>query len=266
MIEWLEHNKEWFFSGLGIFIISSVISFASIILTLWWKSHLEKKKIKKLSILTNIRKFSIPTLDNTNNISSEHIKVSYKGSEYENLCMYNIELKNISHLAIENQRLHIVSPINLKIIEVFESKSLESIKIEKEEILNDEKKEIIYKVERLETNDTYTILYLLDIEDTTLVNFELRGVDNISYIYKDDINQYEIERIIIYIAMFIFVDVIPVFGSFIQAIIIIGLIPFIIDLIKKYKTSKLTNDNILNINGNIKIDKDGELYITQQTK
>jgi hypothetical protein len=266
MIEWLEQNKEWFLSGAGILIISSIISFASIILTLWWKSHLEKKKIKKLSILNNIRKFSIPTLDNANDISSEHIKVSYKGNEYENLCMYNIELKNISHLAIENQKIHIVIPINSKIVEIFETKSLESIKIDKEEILNSEKKEIIYKIERLETNDTCTISYLLDIEDTSLINIEPRGVDNISYIYKDDINQFEIERTIIYIAMFIFVDTIPVLGSFIQAMIIIGSIPFIIDLIKKYKIFKLTNDNILNINGNVKIDKDGELYINQRTK
>jgi len=266
MIEWLEQNKEWFLSGAGILIISSTISFVSIILTLWWKSHLEKKKIKKLSILHNMTNFSIPSLDKTNEISSEHIKVSYKGNEYENLCMYNIQLKNISHLAIENQKLHIVVPLNSKIIEVFENKNLESIKIEKDEILNSEKKEIIYKFERLETNDTCTISYLLDIEDTTLISIEPRGVDNINYVYKDDINQYEIEKIIIYIAMFIFADVIPVFGSFVQAMIIIGAMPFIIEIIKKYKNFKLTSDNVLNINGNINVDESGELYINQQTK
>ena len=128
------------------------------------------------------------------------------------------------------------------------------------------KKEIIYKFERLETNDTCTISYLLDIEDTTLISIEPRGVDNINYVYKDDINQYEIEKIIIYIAMFIFADVIPVFGSFVQAMIIIGAMPFIIEIIKKYKNFKLTSDNVLNINGNINVDESGELYINQQTK
>ena len=91
MIEWLNQNKEWFFSGIGIFLIGSIISFASIILTLIFKSRQERKKRKKLSVSYSTSSFEIPISDNTN-ISSEHVKVSYHGKEYENLYLYNIKL------------------------------------------------------------------------------------------------------------------------------------------------------------------------------
>ena len=266
MIEWIELNKEWVFSGAGILIISSIISFISVLLTLWWKSYLEKKKIKKLSVLHNITKFSIPFLENTKNIQSEHIKVSYKGNEYENLSLYNIQIKNIGNIAIENQKLHIIFPIETDIVEVFENKSLESIQIKKEEIKSLEKKEIIYEFKRLETSDICTISYLLDLKDIKSINFELRGVDNIEYIYKDDVNLFEIKNIIIYIAIFIFADSIPFFNSLIQALMIIGATPFIIEFLKKLKSFKKPQNNVLNINGDISLDKSGKLSINQLIK
>jgi len=262
-MEWLEKNKEWFLSGAGIFIISSIVSFASVILTLWWKSRIENKKNKKLCISISTTKFSVPSSDDTKCISPDHIKVTYKGNEYGNLCVYTVQIANIGTPAIENQKLHFTVPIGSKIIEVFENKNLESIKLTKEEIENTEKKEIVYEFSRLETNDVCKISYLLDIEDVALISCEPRGVDNIEYSHKDDVEKSEIDKIVIYIATFVFADMVPFIGDFLQGLIIIISSQMIIKIVRKYIKSKRLKDNVLHIWGDIKVDENGQLIINQ---
>lgn len=109
-MQWIEHNKEWFLSGAGLFLVSSVVSFASVILTLWWKSRAERRRKKKLRVSVNLTRFSVPSLNFEKNISQEHVKVSYKGTEYENLCIYS---------AIVSQKLHFILPLTATIVDVF---------------------------------------------------------------------------------------------------------------------------------------------------
>lgn len=265
-MQWLEQNKEWFLSGAGIFIAASIVSFASVLFTLWLKSRSEQKKTKKLRINSGITKFSAPSANDNNDISPEDIKVSYKGIEYENLCFYSAQITNIGLPAIENQRLHIIIPAEAQIIKVFENKSLESIQLKKDEIENSEKKEIVYEFTRLEVNDVCTMSYLLDLEDVASVNCEPRGVDNIEYSHEEDINKSEIDVLVIAIASFVFADMVPIIGNLFQALIIIAASPVVIEIIKKYLKSKCSKDSVLNIAGGIYVDADGELYINQAAK
>jgi hypothetical protein len=85
------------------------------------------KKAKKLSIVSDIVKFEIPSTNGQLGISQEHIKTSYKGGQYDNLCVFSIRVSNVGLAAIADQRLHILIPEEAKIVEVFEQKSLESI-------------------------------------------------------------------------------------------------------------------------------------------
>lgn len=265
-MEWLEQNKEWFLSGAGIFLISSIVSFASVLLTLWWKSKSEKKKIKQLKVSSGITRFSVPSTNKNDTIATEHIKISYKSNEYENLCVYTAQINNIGLPAVENQRLHLIIPIEAKIIEIIENKSLESINVEHEEIDGSQRKEVIYQFERLERNDIYTISYLLDMEESLSIACEPRGVDNIEYSYKEDIDTSEINRLVLYVATFVFADIVPFFGGLLQALVVIAASPIIIELVRKYSQSKRANDNVLNINGGIRVDESGEIHIIQETK
>ncbi|WP_200284593.1 hypothetical protein [Rhabdochromatium marinum] len=123
-MEWLTENRDWFFSGAGIFIASSVASLLSVFVTLWWKSRSERKRRKKLRISQMLNKFSSPTSEKSANVEPEHFKVSYKGTEYENLTVYYLSVMNVGSPAIENQRIHVVLPKNAKIIETIQEKSL----------------------------------------------------------------------------------------------------------------------------------------------
>ncbi|MDU9047279.1 MAG: hypothetical protein Q3M30_00400 [Candidatus Electrothrix sp. Rat3] len=265
-MEWINQNKEWFLSGAGLFVISSIVSFTSVLLTLWFKSRAENKKVKKLKVASGGTKFSIPSSNEHNGISQEHIKISYKGKEYEDLCIYTVQITNIGLPAIEAQRLHLVIPNDANVIETFASKSLDSIPLSKVEIEGEAKSEIIYTFERLEPDDVCTISYLIDIADVGSVICDPRGVDNIDYFRTEDIDKSEINRLVIYIATFIFAGVIPVIGKLIQALIIIATAPIVIELYRKNSQHIEKKGNNLNVFGDIKVDADGEVYINQTAK
>lgn len=76
-MEWIIKNKEWFFSGAGIFAISSIISIISIIITIIIKSKSEKRKIKNLNIDFELKKISLPETDEKNDFT-HNLNISYK--------------------------------------------------------------------------------------------------------------------------------------------------------------------------------------------
>ncbi len=263
-MEWLEQNKDWFLSGAGIFIVSSIVSFLSVVLTLWWKSRIERKKKKKLKVVSALSRFSIPSSENNTTIPREHIKISYKGKEYENLCVYSAKAQNIGIPAIENQRLHVLLPENADVIEIIEDKSLASIHVNNEQIESTGSNESIYTFERLESNDYWQINFLLDMSPSSNISCKPRGVDNIDYSYKEELDVTEVNKLVIYISTFVFSDMIPFFGGLIRALVVIAAAPIVIELIKNYSLNQRSNDNILNISGGINVDESGELTINQR--
>ena len=260
---WIEQNKEWFLSGAGIFLLSSIVSFASVLIALRWQSRAEKKKEKRLRISTTLNKFSAPTSNLGKEISPEHVKVSYKGTEYNNLCLYSVTGSNYGIPAITEQRLHFLFPSDAEIIEVFQEKTINSIGLNIEEHQEKNTKEVIYTFDRLEPNDSFSISYLLNIEDTESIDFEPRGVDGIEYTYSGEFERSDIEKIIYFIAIFVFSGAVPIIGSVIQGLVILASTPYVLEFYRRHFSSSKTPDSSFSVNGGIHIDENGSLTINQ---
>lgn len=265
-MEWIEQNKEWFLSGAGIFMVSSIVSFLSVVMTLWWKARTERKNKKKLKVVSGLSRFSVPASDNSAKISPEHIKISYKGNEYDNLCIYSAKIQNTGVPAIEKQRLHLLLPSNANVIEVIEKKSLASIDVSNQQVDGDGSRELIFTFERLESNDSWEVNYLLDMKSSASISCKPRGVDNIDYSYKEELDTTEVNKLVMYLATFVFADMIPVFDGLIRALVVIAAAPTVIEIMKNYSQNKRSSDNVLNISGGIKVDESGELSINQITQ
>lgn len=266
MLIWIEENKEWFLSGAGIFLISSIVSFTSILLTLWFKSRSEKKRLKKLLILSSTTKISAPIPNQFHDVSFEDMKISYKGQEYENLSVFAAQIKNIGIPAIPNQKVHLTIPLDAQIIESDEEKSMESINVTKGEISGKNKKEIIYEIDRLENNDVFSILYLINIKNEEEIYCEARGVDDIEYHHKDEFDRPEIEKLLIYIAAFIFLGMIPVLSNLFQAVIVLMASPLIINLYRSHINRKENSGNSVIVHGGIRVDESGNFAVNQISK
>lgn len=258
-MEWIEQNKEWFLSGAGLFLVTSVVSFFSVLFTLWLKSRAERKKRKKLRIGTSTTKFSLPTSSLDRKEFANDIKVIYEGTEYDNLCIYTVSVCNIGSKAIQNQRIHLVSPANRKVIKTFHEKSLNSIKISKEE----HNGEYIYTFERLETDDCCSISFLMELDNFEKIACEPRGVDDIDYIKSGDVESSEIEILVYIVAAFVFSDFIPLFGDFLQGMVVLASAPIILKLYKRHFSNSRKSENSLTISGDVNINEKGVLMIKQ---
>lgn len=261
-MEWITENREWFFSGAGIFAASAIVSLASVFITLWLKSRSERKRRKKLRISQMLNRFTVPTSQKSANVSPEHFKVSYKGKEYENLAVYYVSIMNVGIPAIERQKIHIVFPQNAQVIETINEKSLNSIIIEKTELKEKNKQEEVYIFDRLEPNDACGITYLLDVEDTSMISYEPRGVDDIEYVRMDEVGRTEIESLIFLFAMFFICGSIPVIGGLAQGVVIIASTPKLLDFYHKV-FSKKSEESSLHIEGGIYVNEDGVINISQ---
>lgn len=261
MTSWVITNKEWFFSGAGIFIISCIISLISIIGTLAFKSKAEKRKMKKLNIDFNIKKIFLPgTADDTYEEKqfSQNLNVSYKNKAYENLCYIMIDIRNTGLIAIENQSVLINFPEETVFVEKYEKFCNSTIKVisEKEEI-HEKNIEIVIKINRLETNDNVQFTYLIDASDSGLINVNPRGVDNIEYSYdnasKKNIDNYE--KLLLIIGLYIIFDTIPFFGGYLKALVIVFNFPTLKAIIMKLLQKKQNSSQniIIKENSNMKV-------------
>ncbi|WP_200286505.1 hypothetical protein [Rhabdochromatium marinum] len=137
-----------------------------------------------------------------------------------------------------------------------------SISIEKSEIEENNKREEIYTFDRLEQNDACGITYLLDVEDTSRINYEPRGVDEIEYVRTDEVGRTEIENAIVFIAMFLIVGSIPVIGGLTQGVLLLASTSVLLDLYRKF-FAKQRSDSGLHIEGGISVSEEGVLNISQ---
>lgn len=262
-MDWLTQNREWVFSGVGLFIISAVVSLLSVVITLWWKARNERKRKKKLHVSQTVTQFTVPEEKSSGSVTPEHFKVSYKGIEYENLSAFYVSLTNVGLPAIERQRLHIVLPANAKVVERFEEKRLDSIAVSKKEEAGNNMIEEIYTFDRLEPNDTYGITYLINLSDISALHYEMRGVDDIEYVKSGEIERSEIQKLIELVALFLFVGSIPFVGGAAQAAIVLAGAPLILELYRKTFGQSRVPENSVSITGGIKITQDGVLQISQ---
>lgn len=222
---WLDNNKEWFLSGAGILIITSVCSIISIIGTLVIKNRQERKSKKKIKMDISYKELSLPKIDSKLK-ELDVLDVSYKGTKYNNLCYVTIKLTNIGLIAVENHNILISFPLETCFIEerIIPSNSTIKIVDQTKEELND-KIECTKKINRLEPNDFVEYIYMIDSIEYREVNAQVRGVDNleVEYTGKNMLghNLDIIEFIARALALFIVFDTIPIAGNYLKALTIL---------------------------------------------
>jgi hypothetical protein len=267
MYEWIDKNKDWVFSGFGIFVITSVVSVVSVVATAWIRRRAEKRKRKRLETTTFFNPFVLPK--NYKGISNADLKVSYKGASYDNLCLYCVDLRNDGLVAIERQTTVIGVPKYTEIIESFEKTSSSLLRYEKQESSTEDSIEIVFTFNRLEVGDMASLCFIFnfpsDIEKPTC---SLRGVDNIDYMfrgadYRPQLDT-DIEQALVLLAGIVLVDFIPGIGGLLQAAIIVLGVPIFTRIISKVVNRNATQSitNVTHIEGDVDAGSDGKVIIT----
>ncbi len=259
MEDWIIQNKEWFLSGAGIFVIGGVFSFLSVLFTLWFKSRSEKKKIKRLLLSEKLVKFELP--DAEGEIDNSALLVSYRGNEYKHLCHYTISITNAGIGAIETQKLLFSFPNNTSILEFFENASNSSINLRSEKI--EKTNDILYSVDRLEPGEKISISMLANSEDSDSIECKPRGVDNIDYIWGKTSSTSDIEVLVVLLAAFIFVDIVPLIGNVLQGLVILASAPVLVRITESLISQRRSAGNVVNISGGFNVADEAMVNVNQ---
>ncbi len=254
-------NKEWFLSGAGIFIITGIFSFLSVVMTLWLKGRNERKKKRRLQLSEKLVRFEIPHTEKS--IDRGLLLVSYKEKEYKHLCHYSVFIENSGTSAIENQNLLFSFPKEALVLEksVESSSSLINISSEEFSVTN----EALYRIDRLEQSESLTISIVVNTEDPESIKCTPRGVDNIDYIFGKSGSTSDIEILVLFMAVFIFADTVPFISSILQGLVVLASTPLIVRMTKTLINNRKAHENSVTIIGGITTSDDGVVNINQSS-
>lgn len=216
MFDWIQYNKDWFLSGAGIFIVSSLIAVASSLLTLYTKFRSDRKSIKILSVHTKLNKYKIE-----DSLQKGELAVSYKGKLYDNLCQYLVIVENTGQVAIEGQKLLLKFPPECVKIDFSIKRSSQIIQLEQETYPTEDVQEELHSFQRLEPSDKITISYMLNTTDSENIDIQPRGVDGVRYNLKGYEGISELQNLIVFFAIFLVLGIIPFIGELLQALVVL---------------------------------------------
>jgi len=228
MSEWLELNKQWVFSGAGVAVLVGVVSVLSATVTFLVKTRSEKKKRKQLSLRHELKQYRVEA-------AGEHdpLTVSYKGKPYEHLCQFSVVVENTGSPGIDSQQLLFRFPVGVKVLDVYEHFSTQTISTEIDELQDDNRIEHLRTINRLEPGDVVSFTYMLDTDRTEEIVCEPRGVDDIDYAYTGTEEVPDTRKLITFAALFVLVGVIPILGTALRAGVIILATPTIMAVINR---------------------------------
>ena len=261
MIEWLTGNKEWFFSGLGIFIVTCFFSGVTAIATLWLKGRGERKKRKHLQLTEKTVKFEIPIAEGE--IGNDLLSVSYEGKQYKHLCHYTLTALNVGSVAIEDQKLLLSLPEGSVVLEqvVRPTNSFVKIGIERTSDTN----EFLYTIDRLEHGDRVVITILTDLAGLEAIHCSPRGVDSIDYSREKSETTTDLDVFIYFVAAIILAGTVPFIGGILQALVVIAGSSLFVRIAKLYILNKKSDSEALVINGGINMSDSAVFQINQPT-
>lgn len=233
MQEWLEQNKEWLLSGIGVTIILSSVTVVSSVIAYWINSRKSKKLEKKLNIEINLKQYQIQSKGKTVDLT-----VDYEGNTYRNLCEYSVTAYNNGLVAIEKQQILFVFPFDCSMIKRFEEKSSESIRMDCGVFNKTEVIEHLYEFDRLEPADQVTFIYLIDTDKADDFSCKGRGVDGVNYSYSQSeaTSRSDFLDLWVYFSFFVFSGSIPLVGGFFQSAVVLIAGPTVLRLIKSLNT------------------------------
>lgn len=241
MFYWIEQNKDWFLSGAGIFVVSSLIGLISSLLTLYLKIRIDKKKRKLLSVKTKLNEYQIKTTSD-----GEKLKVFYKERTYDNLCQYIVEIKNEGYVGINDQNILVTLPKDSEVVNLSVNCNSHAIEWEEKILGCTEKQEILYCFNRLERHDNILISYLLNTEHIEQIGIQPRGTDGVDYIFQENEPVSDIKLLIIHISLFILAGSLPFIGSAVQAFVLLISSTIIIRVIREFQKNN-NKENYINI-------------------
>ena len=217
MLEWIEENKEWIFSGAGIAAVSAVVAIVSAVLTYWFRLRLEKRRRKQATLQNSLKSYRIG-----DDSDDKNLEVSYQGKSYSNLCQYQTEFTNTGSIAIENQQLLFRFPRDTKIVEDSKKFSTNTIGSSADEVTGESELEIVHTLNRLEPGDSASFSFLLDTSQSNRIECLPRGVDEIDYSTTANAAASEAQKLVAYAALFVLMGAMPFFESVFQAGVILA--------------------------------------------
>lgn len=247
LMEWLRANQQWVFSGVGIFVASSIVGFLSVIATVLIQRRRERRSRKKLHIRRIVSQFRIPATSQESGVSTHDIQVSYEGREFSYLNYYSIQMENEGQFAIENQRLWIKFPKSTQIIEQNIETSNAMVKTETEYPEAPDRLSRVITINRLEPGDKCSFAALVDTDSPETIECEPRGVDKIDYRWGEDSNIEDPQKLILWVAAFFFAGAIPVFGGLLQALAVVGAGPLVFRLLGSLRRTQVTMGNTVSM-------------------
>lgn len=256
MQEWLETNKEWMFSGVGVTVFVTLVGTLSSVITFWVKSRSDKKKRKRLSIKKELKEYKIEAAGD-----DDALTVSYQGRPYEHLCQFSVIVKNEGRPSIESLQLLFHFPLNLQVVHVYDKFSNLTISKKMNELSDSEKTEHLVTISRLETGDEASFTYVLDTNNPKEVLCDPRGVEDVDYIYMDKGANVDFSLLILYIAVFVALGAVPIFGYLFKALIIILAAPRIMDLFDNISSRKTRETSL--VLKDVNVDGDGHIEVIQ---
>lgn len=266
MFEWISANRDWVFSGVGVFVVTSLTSLISVSATIWIKNRSENRKRKRLEATTFFHPYALPR--NYKGISNADLKVSYKGAPYENLCLYCVDFRNNGRVAIEKQTAVIQVPNRTDIIDSFEKTNSSLLRYEKHESSSNDFLEMVFIFNRMEAGDDVSLCFVFNFaSDIEKPKCSLRGVDNIDYVFRGADFKPELDSDIKYalllVGAILFADLVPWVGTLLQFLIFILGIPVFTRL-----ASRIANSNqrpsfnyMIRIDGNVDAGSEGTVLI-----
>ena len=258
MTDWLNINKDWVFSGVGIFIVASSAALLSSIVTWLLQRRAEGKKQMRVAVDSRLKKYSVE-----NRIKNEQLLVSYGGTTYENLCEYHIQVRNIGKVAICSQSFLIRLPKQTKLIENEITASSITIECNSEQLSSGEEAELVHGIGRLEPGDHVNILCILDTPNSDRISYQPRGADGVVYQQSGGEPMPEITQAIHLTAMILLIGTVPLIGTYFQVFALVLLSSKITGIIESFRKSP-TQDKAIYIQ-NSKFGEGAQVNVVQES-
>lgn len=259
MVEWIEQNKDWVFSGAGVAVITSCVAVLSAIITYLARSFAERKQRKRLGLQHELKQYRVEAAG-----KDDPLQVSYKGKSYPHLCQFTVSLKNIGTPSVSGQQLLFRLPNGAEVLDVYEKFSTQLISAEKQELTGSENLEHVYTLNKLENGDTVAITYMLNTDRPEEVMCEPRGVDDADYARTgSEADEVSIARkLIAFAALFLIVGIIPFLEDVLRAAILLVASPTIITFIQQLRIDRDQKHScVLN---DVTVQEGGEINVMQK--
>lgn len=262
MNDFLDTNRDWIFSGVGVTAITAIFSIISSVATYLIQNRNYNRSRKKALIKKDLKRYEIETDDIPGNVGN--LVVSYNGRPCEILCRFTVTIRNIGLPAIRGQQLLFSFPENCSILEDAEpNRNTGVIIVEREELQSNGKTEHLYEIQVLEREDNVSISYILDTVNAEELRCEPRGVDEIDYNFSEFANSSDISVLIALFALFVMSGAVPIIGNIFKAGVILAASPYLVRIIQNLIDFLKQENSIINLR-DISIAEGGKLDIFQQ--